>query len=264
MTREPIAVRLNLGFDAAALLADADRPQPGDWLLHFNTSNYSGNWSGVVFRGPSAAYGIAPTSAIADDPVLDHPLLAACPAVAAALRAFECPILSARFLRLEPGAVIQEHRDDDLVPGLGKARIHIPVQTNPEVEFIVAGRRIKLLPGECWYLDLSHPHRVQNLGATTRIHLVIDCDRNDWLQSLILTGDAPTDRFSDPAPGWVAFRQQIWDSPALLEQIQSLPSDPHPWQAIVALGASHGYRFTAADLDATARTHRQRWNQKCL
>jgi quercetin dioxygenase-like cupin family protein len=39
--------------------------------------------------------------------------------------------------------------------------------------------------GELWYLDFSQKHRVENNGATDRIHLVMDCKVNDWLVEII-------------------------------------------------------------------------------
>jgi len=47
----------------------------------------------------------------------------------------------------------------------------------------VAGERVILREGECWYVNTSLPHRVANLGQTDRIHLVIDCEVNGWLRS---------------------------------------------------------------------------------
>ena len=40
------------------------------------------------------------------------------------------------------------------------------------MEFYVDDRRVIMEAGECWYLDLSRPHRVHNRGTTDRIHLV--------------------------------------------------------------------------------------------
>lgn len=43
-----------------------------------------------------------------------------------------------RLLSLAPGSYIREHTDNALVYEDGEMRIHIPVQTNPEVEYYVA------------------------------------------------------------------------------------------------------------------------------
>ena len=45
--------------------------------------------------------------------------------------------------------------------------------------------RIFLEEGECWYLNANLPHRVTNNSNRDRIHLVIDCEVNDWLKNMI-------------------------------------------------------------------------------
>jgi aspartyl/asparaginyl beta-hydroxylase (cupin superfamily) len=90
---------------------------------------------------------------------------------------------SARFLRLGAGANIREHRDYQLGFEDGFARIHIPVQTNRQVEFYLDGQSIEMSEGEAWYLNFNLKHRVSNGGETDRVHLVVDCLLNDWLRS---------------------------------------------------------------------------------
>jgi quercetin dioxygenase-like cupin family protein len=63
-------------------------------------------------------------------------------------------------------------------------RIHIPVQTNPDVKFVVDGRALPLKEGEAWYINFNLPHRIYNGGATDRVHLVIDCRLNAWLDAM--------------------------------------------------------------------------------
>jgi hypothetical protein len=84
--------------------------------------------------------------------------------------------------------MIKEHRDHDLAAEHGAARLHIPIVTNPAVDFVLNGRRVVMAAGECWYLRLSDPHSVDNGGAD-RIHLVIDIVANDWFRQLL---DSPS------------------------------------------------------------------------
>lgn len=77
--------------------------------------------------------------------------------------------------------------------------MHIPVQTNPDVAFYIQEERIPMAEGECWYLNLSLPHRVHNAGTTDRIHLVVDCLVNDWVKEL-LNGDASFRKEIDALP----------------------------------------------------------------
>jgi hypothetical protein len=92
-------------------------------------------------------------------------------------------------LRLGPSSSIKEHSDPDLGWDLGEVRLHVPVTTSPGVEFVVGGVVAHMREGECWYHDFSLPHRVENRGATARVHLVIDCVLNPWLRELLV---APT------------------------------------------------------------------------
>jgi hypothetical protein len=88
-------------------------------------------------------------------------------------------------MNLHAGAVIKEHTDYDMNFEKGEVRFHIPVQTNSEVSFFLENEKIPMLEGECWYLNLSLKHRVNNSGNRNRIHLVIDCKVNDWVKNLL-------------------------------------------------------------------------------
>ena len=53
-------------------------------------------------------------------------------------------------------------------------RIHIPVITNPAVEFSCGPETVHMKPGECWLFDSFRWHRVANGGSEQRVHLVLD------------------------------------------------------------------------------------------
>jgi mannose-6-phosphate isomerase-like protein (cupin superfamily) len=115
----------------------------------------------------------------------DTPFLELCPYFQEVLSAFQCPLNSVRLMKLTPGSVIKEHADYDLSVEEGNARIHIPVTTNPQVEFKLNGRRIEMQAGECWYLRLCDPHSVANRGTEDRVHLVIDLTVDEWFRDLV-------------------------------------------------------------------------------
>jgi len=178
---------LPLRFDPLGLRADLDGLDPHDWVPHFNTGIYAGDWSGVALRSvggisdrlypdPTAGERFAATS------IMDR-----CPHARAAVDSFPCPLLAVRFLRLGAGSTIREHRDFNLGVEDGEVRLHVPVTTNPQVEFLLDGAAIDMGLGEVWYLDLNLRHAVANRGPTARVHLVIDCVVDDWLGA-VLTG----------------------------------------------------------------------------
>jgi len=181
----PDRLRLPLDFKTAPLAAELANPAAG-WTAHFVTQNYDGDWSVIALRAPAGAR--HPVQMIYSDPActdfVDTPYLTASPAFQAVLAAFACPLRAVRLMRLSPGSRIKEHRDHDLSFEDGMVRIHVPVTTNPDVDFRLNGRRCPMPAGSAWYLRLSDPHSVANLGATDRVHLVIDAAVNDWIAAL--------------------------------------------------------------------------------
>jgi hypothetical protein len=175
--------KLPFRFDPRPLQADLDGLAPADWVPHFNTRYYEGDWSAAALRSVGGRAGQIYPDPTATHSFADTPLMARCPNVRAVLQTFACPLQSVRLLRLDAGSAIREHKDLNLGYEDGEVRIHIPVRTNPAVEFYLAGRRLVLAEGESWYLNFNLPHRVRNGGPTARVHLVLDCVLNDWLRA---------------------------------------------------------------------------------
>ena len=152
-----------------------------DWTPHFNTSYYEGDWSGIALRASKDAL-----VQLYPDPTAggyeDTEMLARCSYFPEVIKTFQCELESVRLLKLGAGAKIREHRDYKLGFEDGVVRIHIPVETNPQVEFYLDGELLQMNEGEAWYLNFNLPHSVSNPGATERVHLVIDCILNDWLR----------------------------------------------------------------------------------
>jgi ribosomal protein S18 acetylase RimI-like enzyme/quercetin dioxygenase-like cupin family protein len=188
----PSSVRLPLLFDAARLQADLDRIFSGEFVPHFNQRYYEGDWSAVPLRSVGGR-----TDQIYPDPTAtrafaDTPLLERCAYVREVLASLQVELQAVRFLRLKAGSIVKEHRDHNLSLEDGEVRLHIPVRTNPELEFVLGGERVVMNPGEVWYHNFNLPHSVNNKGATDRIHLVVDCFVSDWLRELITTTAART------------------------------------------------------------------------
>lgn len=185
------AVRLRLRFAPEGLAEDLARLCAAPWTPHFNTDLYHGDWRGIALRAPAgAAHAIdALHNAPGCERFVDQPLFARCPHLKAAVDSLACEVTAVRLLRLAPGARIAEHRDHALGEAYGELRLHLPVVTNPEVDFRVLGVRVCMRPGELWYVDASEPHAVSNTGATARVHLVIDCRHNDWLAAQLSQGE---------------------------------------------------------------------------
>ncbi|MFZ2305961.1 MAG: aspartyl/asparaginyl beta-hydroxylase domain-containing protein [Rhodoferax sp.] len=181
---QPSAIRLPLHFDAARLQADLKRVQQSAWMAHFNQRIYSGDWSVVPLRAVPGSP--IPGFSLANETRQeDTPLLRECDYFQQVLKAFQCPLASARLLRLGAGAVIREHCDPMLSLEHAEVRIHVVVATNPDVECRIDGIARHWAAGECWYGDFTKPHSFTNRGTAERVHMVLDCGLNEWLQDLL-------------------------------------------------------------------------------
>jgi hypothetical protein len=190
--RFPDRVRLPLRFDAERLQRDLARLGEAAWTPHFVEQNYSGDWSVIPLRAKAGA--THPVQMIYSDPMArefeDTPALAETPYFRAALACFRCPLRSVRLMRLSPGSRIKTHQDLDLDVESGMVRFHVPIMTNPEVEFRLNDAPVPLTAGSAWYLRLSDPHSVDNRGTTDRVHLVIDAEANAWVCESLSRGAA--------------------------------------------------------------------------
>jgi len=164
----------------------------GNWKPHFNTRDYEGDWEVLPLRSPGGTDNIFPEAiggekGFANTPYMDQTL-----SVKKLVAQLQCPVNSVRLLNLKAGAIIKQHRDVELAFEKGCARLHFPVQTNSLVEFYVNNIHVTMLPGESWYINANLPHRVTNAGNTDRIHLVIDCEVNDWLKAIFEEAEKTT------------------------------------------------------------------------
>ncbi len=182
----PDRLKLPFHFDPARLRDDLLRLESTEWTDHFVKANYEGSWSVIPLRAPAGETHVI--RMIYSDPscreFADTPFLAACPYFQEVLSAIRAPLGAVRLMKLAAGSVIKEHRDHDLAYEYGAMRLHIPVVTNPDVEFLLNGERAVMNAGECWYLRLSDPHAVANRGSEDRVHLVIDAEVNEWLRRM--------------------------------------------------------------------------------
>ncbi|MGZ3836952.1 MAG: aspartyl/asparaginyl beta-hydroxylase domain-containing protein [Flavisolibacter sp.] len=180
-------LRLRKRFDARKMEEEMRRLEAVRWKAHYNQAHYSGEWTVLPLRSLGGSLdNIISVHAPAQGAggYQDTELLENCPYVQSVLDYFQCEKTSVRFMKLEAGALIREHRDQEMSFEEGEARLHLPVATNPDVEFYVEDERILMQPDECWYLNLSLRHRVFNGGTLPRVHLVMDCLVNDWLREI--------------------------------------------------------------------------------
>lgn len=183
-------LRLPLSFDVARLHADLAQIQETDWIAHFNTQAYEKEWRCAPLRSmdgradhiislPDVHYG-------------DTALLARCPYFREVIASFKCEVTSVRLMAMEAGCRIKPHRDNGTSFEDGVARLHIPIATTPEVLFTVEDEEIHFSAGHVWYLNAACMHGVYNGSSQPRIHLMLDCIVNPWLEQMFAAaGFAP-------------------------------------------------------------------------
>lgn len=257
----PRCSRLPLVFDLPSLLEALSRVDAGLWQTHFNTGYYEGDWSGAALIVPEDA-------PLPLAPGLGAPVRTGWWQREAAwgdlLDSFSTHVRSARLLRLGAGARIHEHCDPDLGQPDGDLRLHVPLLSPAGVEFLVDGLQVPMQAGECWFIDLSRPHRVDNPGPGERIHLVLDCAPNPWLLDLLERGLAGTPQLQPGRAGraFAEFRQRVAAEPALAAQLQGLGDTRDFLRESVRLGAELGLGFSEADVRSAMRQGRSAWSEQ--
>jgi hypothetical protein len=161
--------------DLEAVAAVERRPQPGPY--------HAGEWTGISIRAAGGEANVAPSfpSLL---PYAFTELAARTPYFREIVDGLECPVQVVRLLALPPGGHIKRHTDFFTNFQFGLLRLHLPIITNPDVEFMIADQRCNWQPGELWYGDFSQPHSVKNAGGVTRFHLVIDAEITERLLAL--------------------------------------------------------------------------------
>lgn len=262
--------KLPFNFNPEALRSDLDRISPAEWVAHFNREYFEGEWSGVALRSSGGDARKLYSRAQQESSFVDTPTLQRCPYVREILTTFQCPLQAVRFLRLAAGSTIREHRDYDLGFQEGQLRLHIPIITNPDVVFFLDAQRIELQAGECWYLDLSLPHWVENRGAIDRVHLVIDCELNDWLRDFLPADDSSEselnqcDTDSSSPEELQRFRLTVLNDLQLQHRLRQTDDRESFKRLIVALGRQRGYGFSGTDVENALQASQKAWFQRWI
>jgi hypothetical protein len=180
--KEPVAIRLPRTYDVDRLLADLQilrdvktAPQPGPY--------HAGEWTGIALHSMGGKDSVFPSAAGMDRYQPTENLLRT-PYFKQILDELDCPKEVVRILFLPPGGYIKDHFDFHTSFQFGLLRLHIPIITDPALNFVIDGERMDWRPGELWYGDFSKVHSVKNDSQIVRVHIVIDVQINDFLLSL--------------------------------------------------------------------------------
>lgn len=193
------SIKFPMFFDTEKLKNDVHKILNKNWTAHYNTNDYTGKWTSIALmsqNGKSDTIFALPNS---DEKLVPTEILDSCTYFKEILDSFLFEKTAVRLLQLAVGAAIKPHSDHCLGYEDGSFRLHIPIITNSEVEFILDGNRLIMNEGECWYIDANFTHSVENRGTEDRIHLVIDGIRNEWTDDLFFK-EARQDQFIKPEP----------------------------------------------------------------
>ena len=204
-------VRIPLSFDADRLAAEVAQFSAAEWRPH--PQGHPGN-SALPFL---AANGDPEDEGVAG-PMRPTPFLDRCPYVRQVLAALETPLGRTRLMKLDARAEATAHVDINYY-WQQRVRVHIPIVTFPEVEFICGDASTRMAAGECWIFDTWRMHNVLNPTARERIHLVADTVGSDTFWRM--TEGAHVTRTVPFRPG---------DEPVLRFESSNLPVVMTPWE----------------------------------
>jgi len=251
-----IGLKLPFQFDCARLQRDLALVAADEWSPHYNERDFGGAWTGVALRSARGSQLDLHAGHAGLVQFFDTPVLQRCPYFQEVLRHFPCPLKSVRLLSLAPGSFIREHSDHALGFEDGEIRIHVPIRTNPMVEFYVCGERLALEEGGCYYVNVNLPHRVNNRGTKPRVHMVIDAAVDDWVRELFarcMEKGAEIPRSSQPPGSFDEFAQMVFADDALREKLRAIPDRRELLRLVVQEAAARGFDLNEADAEAACR-----------
>ncbi|WP_309660570.1 aspartyl/asparaginyl beta-hydroxylase domain-containing protein [Sphingomonas sp.] len=158
-------LRLPLTFCAETLAAEVQALPGSAWVLHPNK-----------FPGNEAVRLVTPDGRQTDDfhgAMKPTEYLVRCPYIMEVMAELGGIWGRSRLMGLAAGTEVPPHVDAHY-HWHTHLRIHVPVITNPGVEFICGDQSAHMAPGECWTFDSFRWHEVHNRGSEQRVHLVLD------------------------------------------------------------------------------------------
>ncbi|TXH65950.1 MAG: hypothetical protein E6Q88_13020 [Lysobacteraceae bacterium] len=179
-------IQLPLLFDAEWLAREIDALGESVWKPH--PQGFPGN-------------SMLPLLAVDGDPdneafagaMRPTPHLQRCRYLQQTLASLGATIGRTRLMRLAGQAEVTRHADQGYY-WVERVRVHIPLVTQPTVQFECDGHTINMAAGECWIFDTWRQHRVLNDAVQSRIHLVCDTVGGGAFWDLVAQGrthDAP-------------------------------------------------------------------------
>jgi uncharacterized protein (TIGR03032 family) len=234
--------RLQLEVDAAEIVAEVDRLDPSWWRPH--PEGHEGNDALPIVSANGSADDDSVDGDMGPTPVLQH-----VPSLVPVLAALDAPIGRTRMMRIVPGGEATAHVDLNRY-WWDRHRVHIPLRTDPSVEFRCGDTGIHMPAGSSWVFDTWRKHDVLNRSSSERIHLVIDTVGSTALTAL-LDGDQSARRIDATTSATPQFERAERAGPMAVESL---------WATMAALLEDLDDQRAAAVLRAAARALADRWS----
>jgi hypothetical protein len=209
--------QLPLCFDTVLLQQEVLQFTEEEWTAHPDK-----------FPGNSALILISANGSINDDFALSGEMLPTsflrrCPYIQQVLTSLQTPLSRTRLMRVGAEAEVPSHTDTHHY-WHQRIRIHIPIITDPSVEFICNEKAVHMGAGQVWIFDTTKTHRVTNPSDTPRIHLVTDTKGSPTLCQLIEQSRKPFDAASKVESGQMQFVPYVPDASC------NLPLEPFKFE----------------------------------
>jgi hypothetical protein len=174
-------IQLPVRFDAQRLATEVSELPAQAWLPH--PSGQPGNAAvPLISRGGGANDDFAGAMAAT-------PHLLASPYHCQVMASFGEVLARSRLMKLSAGSEVGLHVDFNY-HWHSRVRIHVPIHTQPEVQFHCGDAAVHMKPGDCWVFDNWRRHNVVNASRADRVHLVIDLAGSSRFWRMIRTMEA--------------------------------------------------------------------------
>lgn len=184
-------------FDQQRLQEEVAQFSESEWRAH--PSSYAGN----------SALPLISASGESNDEMegtmLPTPALERCPYIRQVLASFDTVWGRARLMRLGPGHKVPPHSDLHYY-WFHRVRLHVPIITDPDIQFHCADSSVHMAAGEAWTFDNWRTHQVINPSDVTRIHLTADTSGTHAFWRLLDRGATPPSNMLKTDPEILPFR----------------------------------------------------------
>lgn len=175
--------KLPLHFDVKRLQQEIAQFTEEDWRPHPQG-----------FKDNSALLLVSAFGSTEDDglkgPMRPTPLLEKSPYLKQVLASFGTVIGRTRLMRLGGHAEAHAHMDANYY-WHQRVRIHVPIVTDPEIQFHCGDKHLHMGEGECWIFNTWYMHNVINPTDLLRVHLVADTVGSAAFWDLVAQAEGP-------------------------------------------------------------------------